>query len=260
MRHKQHPLSAAYPAMPESDLLELAEDIRAHGLHEPVTLFEGMVLDGWHRCQACQIAGVEIRYVEYDGDDPQAFVVSKNARRRQLTQSQKAAAAVKVFEWRSPGRPKNSAPGAELPSAREIAEKAGVSARTLEQAKAAERAGLGDAVRDGHLSAKAAAEKARQTADEPAKPKPPTEVERLKGRVAELEERVREQDEIIQDLTDSLENQEDAKLDEDSQQVKFAQLREQIRVLNSQVREWQGIANQWKRECLGLRKKVGVAA
>ncbi len=86
------------------------------------------------------------------------------------------------------------------------------------------------------------------------------EIGKLKAEIEELKATIAEQKETIDDLTDSLESQEDAKLDEDAQQVKFAQLREQIRVLNSQVREWQGIANQWKRECLALRRRVGEAA
>lgn len=256
MRHKQHPLSAAYPAMPEADLLELAEDIKAHGLHEPVTLYDGMVLDGWHRSQACQIAGVEIRYVEYEGDDPQAFVVSKNAHRRQLTQSQRAAAAVKVYEWKPRGRGK-CAPGAHF-SEPQVAAVAGVSRRTLQQAKEAERAGFGDAVRDGAISAKAAAEKARETSDAPAKPKPLTEVEKLRALVDELRAEIAELKEINQDLTDGLESQEDAKLDDESAQVKFAQLRERIRVLESQVREHQNKANILLRENSGLRKRLGL--
>ena len=57
-KFEQHPLSAAFPAMPEVDLEALAEDIKAHGQREPGLLHEGMVLDGWHRYLACEKAGV----------------------------------------------------------------------------------------------------------------------------------------------------------------------------------------------------------
>jgi predicted RNase H-like nuclease (RuvC/YqgF family) len=106
------------------------------------------------------------------------------------------------------------------------------------------------------MSAKGAAERARATADEPAKPKPPTEAERLKSRVADLLDEVAALKDEQQELMDGLESQEDAKLDEESAQVKFAQLREQIRVLNSQVREWQGKANLLLKENNSLRKVI----
>jgi hypothetical protein len=88
----QHPLSAAFPAMPEQELEALALDIEKHGQREPGVLFEGMVLDGWHRYLGCQKAGVEFRAVEFDGDDPVGFVISKNLHRRHMTASQRAAA------------------------------------------------------------------------------------------------------------------------------------------------------------------------
>jgi hypothetical protein len=121
--------------------------------------------DGWHRYCATQEAGVEADCVPYDGDDPQAFVLGANMHRRHLTASQRAAAVVAVSEWKPEGRPAvgvNSAPGAEL-----LAARASVSTRTIEQVKTAVRAGLGDAVRDGKVSAKAAAESVR-----PKKPAP----------------------------------------------------------------------------------------
>jgi hypothetical protein len=58
---QQHPLSAAFPSMPPVELEALAMDIEAHGQREPGVLFEGMVLDGWHRYVACGKAGVEFK-------------------------------------------------------------------------------------------------------------------------------------------------------------------------------------------------------
>jgi uncharacterized coiled-coil protein SlyX len=262
MKHVRHHLSAIFGDMEEPALIALAEDIKAKGILDPVVMYEGQVLDGWHRCKAGQIAGVEIPYTEYQGDDPGGFVISKNLHRRQrpLTATQRAALVLQIHEWRPAGRPEKTSVPVRTFSNRELAAEAEVSEKTIEQAKVAHRAGLSDQMARGELSAKAAAEKAREAKDEPPKPKPLTESEKLKARIAELEEKVAEQREIIDDLTDGLESQEDAKRDEESQQVKFAQLREQIRALNSQVREWQNVANQWKRECLALRRRVGEAA
>lgn len=255
MRHIQHPLSAAYPAMPEADLVALAEDIKAHGLREPVTMFEGMVLDGWHRCQACQIAGVEIRKVEFEGDDPRAFVLSKNAHRRHLTQSQKAAAAVKVFEWRPRGNPalSKSAPGAEL-GVSEVATTAGVSERTLRQAAVAERAGLGDAVRDGEISAKAAAAQANGHHD---KPKPPTKEEKLAAELRQIRAEANELREKLTVVTDELESYLNASAEEQERQKEFQKLRAYIRTVESQRDDYMAQVAQWKRECKALRKRLG---
>jgi hypothetical protein len=166
----QHPLSAAYPAMEKGDFEALAADIRKVGLREPITVFEGQILDGWHRYNACMCENMPPEFVEFDEGDPVDFVRSKNRHRRHLTASQVAAAEIRLHEWRPRGgdgsnqHQSKSAPGAELLTSAEIAHAAGVSTRTVEQAKAAERAGLGDAVRDGKLSAKKAAEIAKAPA------------------------------------------------------------------------------------------------
>jgi hypothetical protein len=170
---KRHPLSAAFPSMPDQDLAELIDDIQTFGQRESGVVLDGMVLDGWHRYQACQRLGVEFNYVdfeyEYPDTDPVAFVMSRNAFRRQMTSSQRAAAIVACSNWRSSGRTEDSAPraavandnnpapGAALTNA-DMAKAAGVGQRTIRQAKAAERVGLGDAVRDGTISAKQGAQ------------------------------------------------------------------------------------------------------
>ena len=111
----QHPLSAVFPPMGDEELFDLAEDIREHGLHEAVVLYAGKVLDGWHRYQACQINGIAARTTEYPGEDPVAYVMSKNAHRRHLTASQRAAVVVRCSEWRDSGVTSRSVPGTDLP-------------------------------------------------------------------------------------------------------------------------------------------------
>lgn len=157
----RHPLSAAFPDMPEDDFASLVADVRANGLREHGWLYEGMILDGWHRYQACEEAGVKFRYEEFKGSDPVAFVKSRNLERRHLTASQKAAAIVACHEWRPRGGDQR-APGAlRSPTAADMAKEAQVSERTIKQAKLAHEAGLGEAVRDGALSVKAAAQIAK---------------------------------------------------------------------------------------------------
>ena len=164
MNYQQHPLSAAFPAMPAMHLDYLAKDIAEHGLHIAITLFDGMILDGWHRYQACQVAGVSPRFESLsEGADPVAFVRSRNLHRRDLTPSQRAAAVVACSEWARTGRPTEKGDhGSLFMSKKEMAEAADVSVKTIQRAKAAHIAGLGEQVRDGIITAKAAVKQVRQ--------------------------------------------------------------------------------------------------
>lgn len=178
---KQHPLSAAFPAMAADEYQALIDSISVNGVLNPITTFEGMVLDGWHRFNAANEAGVECPMVELTGADPQAFVIAQNKDRRHIAQGQIALAVASVYQWKPAGRPNNSAPGAGFSTAR-LAEIAGVGSRTMEQAKTVEAKGtpkVKEAVKAGEISVKKAAEIAKLPAKEQAKalkaPKPEAE-------------------------------------------------------------------------------------
>lgn len=132
MTYQQHPLSAAFPAMSEEDFQSLKDSIESIGVQNPVTLFEGMVVDGWHRYQAANELGMECPTVDLEGVDPGDFVLAQNKARRHLTQAQLAMAAAAIYRWASPGKPKSAGP-AELRQS-DVAKKAGVSVRSLRQA------------------------------------------------------------------------------------------------------------------------------
>ena len=86
--------------MSDEELAELAADIRAHGLLEPIVLLDGLVLDGRNRLRACEAAGVEPRFVDWDGTgDPAVWVISKNLKRRHLSTSQRAMVAAKLLGY-----------------------------------------------------------------------------------------------------------------------------------------------------------------
>lgn len=189
---KRHPLSAAFPDMDPTDFASLVADIEKNGLREHGWVFEGMILDGWHRYRACEESGVRFRWEQYDGTDPIGFVRSRNLERRHLTPSQRAAAIVACHAWRPIGANQHggSVPGTDpAPSSAEMAKQAGVSTITIDRAKAAQRAGLGEAVRDGAMSAKTAADlaKGRDPQAKRADPKD-RKIAELEARVAELEE------------------------------------------------------------------------
>lgn len=154
----QHPLSCAFPAMSAEDFQALKDDIAANGQREPVMVYEGMVLDGWHRYRACADLGLKVKQFTFSDGDPVAFVKSQNLHRRHLTGSQRTAALVACSEWFPPRRPnKVEATSTLLKSNKEIAKEAGVSVRTVTDTKAAKKAGLLDAVRDGAMTASEAA-------------------------------------------------------------------------------------------------------
>ncbi|QWV97470.1 ParB N-terminal domain-containing protein [Geomonas nitrogeniifigens] len=168
MSYEQHPLSAAFPSMTKADLDALTEDIAENGLLTPITIYEGKVIDGWHRYQACRACGRVPNIVQLSANvDPVAFVKSHNLHRRHLSGSQRAAAVVACNGWVAGGRPQKGEPGSPFhQTVSAMAKEAEVSERTIQQAKAAHAAGLGEAVRDGKLTAKKAAARAKFSEEE----------------------------------------------------------------------------------------------
>jgi hypothetical protein len=79
-----HPLCEAFPKLSPSELRDLANDIRAKGLQVPIVVYDGKILDGWHRYQACLTENVEPAFQDYEGDDPISFVMSMNMHRRHM--------------------------------------------------------------------------------------------------------------------------------------------------------------------------------
>ena len=98
MKYSIHPLAEIIPAMSEPEYQALLADIKALGLRDPITLFEGKVLDGRHRYRACEEVGIEPKFEEYKGGDPAAFVLSRNVKRRHLNQGQIAMVLLQMGE------------------------------------------------------------------------------------------------------------------------------------------------------------------
>lgn len=88
-----HPYAEAWPLLSDEELAELAEDIAANGLRQPIVVFDGQILDGRNRHAACERAGVEPEFIEFEGsaDDALAFVQSVNGARRHQSKGSLAA-------------------------------------------------------------------------------------------------------------------------------------------------------------------------
>jgi N6-adenosine-specific RNA methylase IME4 len=84
-----HPLSQIFTLIEGAEFDDLVADIRAHGVHEPIWIYDGQIIDGRNRYRASAVAGVDCPMREYLGDNPAAFVVSLNLRRRHLNESQR---------------------------------------------------------------------------------------------------------------------------------------------------------------------------
>lgn len=174
-----HPLADIFPLITGAEFEALRDDIAAHGVREPVILFEGAILDGRNRYRASQAAGVDCPMTEYRGDDAAAFVVSLNIHRRHLTESQRAMAAAKLanlahggnrrveqvanLQLEAPSLPtfEPEAPKAAPVSQSEAARLLNVSPRTVATAKKVQDTAPQEvvaAVQTGHISVSLAAQ------------------------------------------------------------------------------------------------------
>ena len=108
MTHKTHPYADLFPMMTDAELDALTADIKENGLRQAIIKYQDMVLDGRNRLVACERAGVEPRFDVYPGDDAGALalVLSLNVQRRDLTSSQRAFVAARI--WMANGATKGS--------------------------------------------------------------------------------------------------------------------------------------------------------
>ncbi len=168
MIYTQHPLSAAYPAMQPTEYQGLLDSITDIGVQVPITLFEGQVIDGWHRYKAATELGMECPSVELVDVDPRDFAKSQGARRN-ISPSQTAMAITAIYAWRPHGDQRSAVTADRVKTTKELATIAGVGTRTIEQAKAVQASGVPavqEAVKTGAVSVETAAAVAKLPAKE----------------------------------------------------------------------------------------------
>lgn len=157
--------------MQASEYQALLDSINEIGVQNAITLFEGQVIDGWHRYKAATELGMACPTVEMGDVDPRDFAKSQGARRN-ITASQNALAITAIYAWAPVGKPVK--PNMEVTSTlaktnAELAAIAGVSTKTIQQAKAVQASGVQavqDAVKTGIVSVETAAAVAKLPAKE----------------------------------------------------------------------------------------------
>lgn len=93
-----HPYADKFPMLPDSELEELAESIKAVGLLEPVVATpEGLLIDGRNRSRACELAGIEPTVTVYGGSDIAEQVIARNVTRRHMSTGARAMSTALVL-------------------------------------------------------------------------------------------------------------------------------------------------------------------
>ena len=159
--YERHPLSAPFPEDART-IVHLTALMRRHGFDEahPILLFEGMILDGWHRYRAAQEAHVSPVFAEFTGDNRAARVLleAENSARRHLSGTAIAVGII-VADAQLPQEQRRSDG--------DIMNLAGIKVGTLNNAKAIARHDpeLAESVASGETSVKAADRERRGSAE-----------------------------------------------------------------------------------------------
>lgn len=174
-----HEYANLFPMLHGEALDGLREDIRLHGVREPVVFLDGAILDGRNRYMCARDIGIEYPRTEFSGADPLAFVISHNLHRRHLTESQRASVAAKLANMER-GRPADKPANLPLLSERafpsppavtqaDAARMLNVSERSVRAAKSLQESaspGIVQKVEEGHMSVSLASQVAALEPDD----------------------------------------------------------------------------------------------
>lgn len=96
--YDQHPIALALMpgGMDDNEFNAFCADIEERGIIMPVTLYEGKVLDGWHRYRAAKRTGSAPKFIKYEGSDPAGYIASVNVHRRKLSSLQRALVGARL--------------------------------------------------------------------------------------------------------------------------------------------------------------------
>jgi hypothetical protein len=164
-KYEAHELALVFPPMTEPEFAAFKEDVREHGQHEPIILYEGKILDGLHRYRACQELDREPRVLRFEGNPRAAaqLVLGRNFHRRHLTPSQRALVAAEMCKL----RPRGNTGTSPYLTAAQASTLMGVGEDLVKDAKHLLRSGdqeLIRSVRDGVQTVSAAVQEKRKKA------------------------------------------------------------------------------------------------
>lgn len=145
----------------------LKADIEAHGIREPIVFLGEQILDGRNRYAIARELGILYPRCEYTGDDPAAFVLSKNLHRRHLSDSQRAMVASKLAKLPA-GKPNTAS---AVITQEDAARSLNVSVDSVQRARVVQEQGIPEViakVETGEVSVKAAAAVATLPAEQQA--------------------------------------------------------------------------------------------
>jgi hypothetical protein len=94
-----HDAANIFRMLDNGDFESLVEDVRKNGLHEPIKLLDGKIIDGRNRYKACLLAGVEAVFRSIETDDPVGYVMSLNHHRRHDSKGELGLAAARAKEY-----------------------------------------------------------------------------------------------------------------------------------------------------------------
>lgn len=156
--YQTHPHANVMPAMTAGEFQALKADILENGQHETIKLFDGKILDGRHRYQACRELDIQPKIENWSGTNSLEYVLSVNLQRRHLTESQRAMAAAEIATL-----PKgaNQHTAVAAPTQQSIAKLFAVSPDSIQRGKKVISHGsdtLIEQVRNGEISVAKAAE------------------------------------------------------------------------------------------------------
>ena len=137
-----------------------------------VILLNDQVLWDWDRFTIARELDIKVRFQEYVGGNPVAFLCAQGLHERQLNQTGKALIVVSMCEWRGRGRPQKSTVAVDFPNDTgrrcaidEMADLAGVGTTLISQAKVVWSLGLAEHVAEGKLGFAEAYRRARVVRD-----------------------------------------------------------------------------------------------
>jgi hypothetical protein len=112
-----HSVAKLFPEMTTKQFNELVNDIRKNGQIEAILTCSGKIADGFHRFKACSKLKIDPKIVRWEDIRPDkdaslvSYVISRNLKRRHMSQSQRAVIASKalpLFEEEAASRQKAS--------------------------------------------------------------------------------------------------------------------------------------------------------